>query len=184
MIPNLQAFLSGQISYADLMKDVQYRDLYTSTDELFQTMQTLIEGATDSTVTFVPRDEALQNPEEQGWTLAHVVNHFTASLEETASVAVTLARGISLESRLRYEVPWEETRTIQQVRDRMQESHRMCRAFLDAWPSTPNLDITVERIPHFGPLNAIRMYMLGILHGERHIGQVREIMKQAKEQGK
>ena len=181
MIPNIEAFRSHEISYADLVKDISYRDLYSITDEFFASVQSIVADVKDADVVFVPEDVALQNKDEQGWPLAHVVDHFTATLEESASIAVTLARGISFDGRLRYEVPWEETHTAQQIQERLQESQRMCRAFLDAWPTTPHLDLTVTRIPHFGPLNAIGMYILGVLHGESHIEQLRDIMRQTKE---
>jgi hypothetical protein len=56
----------------------------------------------------------------------------------------------------------------------------MCRAFLDVWPDSPHLDLTITRIPHIGPMNAIGYYLLGILHGQSHLDQLREIMRQAK----
>lgn len=53
--------------------------------------------------------------------------------------------------------------------------------FLDTWSDAPHLDIAIVRIPRFGPMNAIGIHMLGIFHGESHIQQLHEIMRQSKE---
>ncbi len=40
--------------------------------------------------------------------------------------------------------------------------------------------MTIMCIPSFGPMNAVAMHALGILHGGGHIEQLREIMCQSK----
>lgn len=50
----------------------------------------------------------------------------------------------------------------------------------DEFFHVPHLDITIARIPRFGPMNAIGIHMLGIFHGESQIQQLREIMRQSK----
>jgi len=182
MVFDMEAFRSGKASYADLVRDITHSDLYRLTDEFFATIQPIVADVTDTAATFVPRDPALKDPDEQAYTLGHVIVHLTASLEELASIASVLARGIAFDGRLRYEVPWETIHTARQIHERLKESWRMCRAYLDAWPDEPHLDITSMRVPRFGPMNAIGMHMLGIVHGESHIEQLREIMRQAKEQ--
>ncbi len=182
MVFDMEAFRSGKASYADLVRDITHSDLYRFTDEYFSTVQPIVADVTDRATTFVPRDAALKDPGEQAYTLGHVIVHLTATLEESASVASVLARDIAFDGRLRYEVPWETIHTAQQIHERLKESQRMCRAYLDAWPDAPHLDITIMRIPSFGPMNAVGMHMLGIMHGEAHIEQLREIMRQAKEQ--
>jgi len=181
MVFDTEAFRSGKASYADLVRDITHSDLYRFTDEYFSTIKPIVADVTDRATTFVPRDAALKDPGEQAYTLGHVIVHLTATLEESASIASVLARGIAFDGRLRYEVPWESIHTAQQIHERLKESWRMCRAYLDAWPDAPHLDITIMRIPHFGPMNAVGMYMLGIMHGEAHIEQLREIMRQAKD---
>ncbi|HLG75628.1 MAG TPA: DinB family protein [Ktedonobacteraceae bacterium] len=173
------ALRSGQKTYAEIIRGVSYQDLFQITSEFFDTIQTSIAPATDADVTFVPNDPDARETEGVGWTLGHVVAHFTASLEESAALAAMLARGVTVEGRLRYETPWETIQTVQQVQSRLAESRRMSEAFLNAWPETPHLDVTVTRVPTFGPLNAIGAYLLGILHGQAHVEQVREIMRQA-----
>ncbi len=175
---DLAAVFSGKANYADITRDLQKADLYTATDEYFDTVESILRTATDATILFVPHDPAASDQSEQGWTLGHIVAHLTASFEEPAAIAAMFARGVSVEGRLRYEVPWEELSTIQKVRARLQESHRMCHAFLDAWPDEPHLDVTINRIAALGPMNAIGYYVLGIAHAQGHLEQLREIQRQ------
>ena len=162
------------------MNAIRPADLHDITDEVLNTIASIIEGANDADTVFVPRDEKSQNAGEVGWTLARVITHLTASLEEPASVASTMARGIVPECRSRYEVPWESVTTVQQVLARLVECRHMCNAFLETWPDEPHLEVTVLRVPQFGPLNAIGIYCLGLLHTTTHFDQLREIMRQAK----
>ncbi len=180
MVLNFEAFRSGKASYAEAVRDATHADLYEATDDLFDTIEATVTGLTDMGTTFVPHDPELKDPNEQAYTLGHVIVHLTATLEEASSVGSVLARGINFEGRLRNEVPWETIRNAQQVHQRLRESRRMCRAYLDAWPDAPHLDVTIMRIPSFGPMNAVGMHALGILHGGGHIEQLREIMRQSK----
>jgi DinB superfamily len=177
---NLEAFSTGKITFAELVRDISHADLYTLTDEYFATVESIVASATDADLAFVPHDPAAQDPNEQGWTLPNVITHFTSSCEESAAAAAMLARGVLVESRLRYEVPWETLQHAQQLHDRLTESRRICRAFLDAWPDAPHLDLTITRIPRFGPMNAIGLHILGLLHLSSHLDQLRETMRQAK----
>jgi hypothetical protein len=173
------AIFSGQQSYTDALRDVGYSDLYIYTEEIYNEIAAIIANANDAAVTFVPRDPASQEGDEQGWTLGHVIAHLTATSEEAASAAVMMARGVNLEQRLRYEVPWETITSAEQVRERVKESQRMCRALLDAWPQAPHLEVTWALIPQLGPMNPIGRYVLGLFHAQSHLEQLREIMRQA-----
>ncbi len=175
---NLEAVLAGQMSYADIVSTIGHADLYTMTDELFNELEAILDKTSDSAILFVPRDIAATDQSEQGWTVSHIVAHLTATLEESAAVAAMFARGVKFEARLRYETPWENLYTQQMVLARLRESHRICCAFLDAWPDEPHLDITVTMIPRFGPMDAVGMYILGFAHGQRHLDQVRETVHQ------
>jgi len=148
------------------------------TNGLFDTLESILVRATDAAVLFVPRDLAASDQSEQGWTLSHVVAHLTATLEEAATVAALLARGVQVEERLRSETPWRELSTLRMVQERLQESRRTCQAFLDAWPDNPHLDVTRTLLPLFGPMNAIGFYILGIAHGQEHLDQLRETIRQ------
>ncbi len=181
MVLNFEAFRAGKASYADTVRDVTHKDLYNAIDDLFDTIESIIPGLTDMGATFAPHDPDLKDASEEAYTLGHVIVHLTATLEEASSVGSVLARGIAFEGRLRNEVPWQMVRTAQQVHARLRESRRMCRAYLDAWPDAPHLDVTIVRIPTFGPMNAVGMHGLGILHGQSHVEQLREIMRQSKD---
>lgn len=170
---------AGQISYADLIRDVRPADLYTMIDELFDALESILTQATPATVLFMPRDPGASDQSEQGWTLGHVVTHLTATLEDAAATAAMLARGVEVKERLRYETPWQNMATLQMVQARLQESHRICRAFLNVWPDEPHLNVTMTLIPLFGPMNAIGFYVLGIAHGQGHLDQLREIIQQS-----
>lgn len=173
------AVFSGKQSYAEAVRDVSYSDLYAYTDELYNEIEAIIADATDAAVSFVPRDPASKEGEERGWTLGHVIAHLTATNEGAAAGAAMMARGVVLEQRLRYEVDWETITSGEQVRERVRESHRMCRAFLDAWPRVAHLEVEATPIPQLGPMNAIGSYVLGFLHAQTHLEQLREIMRQA-----
>src|SRR5436305_1112305 len=120
-------------------------------------------------------------PEEKNlvWTLGHVAVHTTASSEESAALALTLARGLTPEGRSRYEVPWRSVQTIDQVRHRFEESRRMRLAMLDAWPDEPHLEVLYSVSPRFGPFNATARFLMGLYHDDDHLGQLRELMRQA-----
>lgn len=198
--------LEGKISYADVVRDVRLVDLRTKTEQIFDAVQSIIADATDTAVRLVPIDhEASSGPEtameiiaakegrwmpsdpevsegvKLGWTLSHVIAHMTSILEDAMACAAMLARGVRLEGRLLYEVPWKSMTTAEPVHARVRESRRICLAFLDAWPDQPHLETTVIRIPEIGPLNAIGIGMSGIFHGQMHLDQLREIIQQAKE---
>src|ERR1035437_766786 len=107
----------------------------------------LIKNAEDGDVAFVPDDPEANDTfasqaEDVGlsWTLGHVVVHTTASSEESAALALVLARGLPVEGRSRSEVPWEQVRTLEFIRHRIEESRRMRLAMLAAWPDEPHLD--------------------------------------------
>jgi hypothetical protein len=174
------AVRSGETSFAALARDLSVADLHAFVDEMVDLVLDITAAATDADVVFEPRDpQANDNDGEQGWTLAHVVTHITAGAEETAVLATTLARGVSIEGRSRFEVPWETIQTAAQLRDRIEESRRMRHALLNAWPNQPHLELTHTFVLRFGPLNALGIGLLGLSHEQSHLDQLREIMRQA-----
>ena len=160
-------------------------------------MRDLIAGCTDADVVFVPDDpeaydSAAATAEEvhMSWTLGHVIVHVTASAEEAAFQAAELARGVRYRQiRSRYEVPWQSVTTIAQCVHRLEESRRMRHGSLDMWPDEPFLDNTFvlkvgasESITKDRPeVNAAAKFLLGLLHDDSHLGQIAEIVRQAKE---
>src|SRR5438034_1932503 len=175
------------LSFTDFCRDLTKANLYTLTDEMIDTMLAIITDAQDEDVDFVPQDPEANDtfgiPEERdlAWTLGHVAVHTTASSEESAALALTLARGLVPEGRSRYEVPWRTVQTIDQVRHRFEESRRMRLAMLDSWPDEPHLEVTYAPSPRFGAYNAISRFLMGLYHDDDHLGQLREIMRQARD---
>jgi hypothetical protein len=174
-------------SFSDMARDLTPGDLRNLTNEMIDAMLSIVADATDEDVVFVPQDPNADDPygipEERDlvWTLGHVVVHTTASAEESAALALTLARGLIPEGRSRYEVPWRTVQTIDQVRQRFEESRRMRLAMLDAWPDEPHLEVTYSISPRFGPFNATARFLMGLYHDDDHLGQLNEIMRQVRE---
>jgi DinB superfamily len=175
------------MTFSDMARDLTPADLRNLTNEMIDTMLSIVADATDEDVVFIPQDPTADDPygipEEKDlvWTLGHVAVHTTASAEESAALALTLARGLAPEGRSRYEVPWRTVQTIAQVRHRFEESRRMRLAMLDAWPDEPHLEVTYSISPRFGPFNATARFLMGLYHDDDHLGQLNEIMRQVHE---
>lgn len=176
---DLEAVYAGRVTYADLMRDVRPTDLYQMTDDLFEALEAILATVSDDAVLFVPRDPAAAEQHEQGWPVSQIIAHLTATLEEAAATAAMFARGVQVEERLRVETPWQKLSNLPRVRARLRESRRTCRAFLDAWPDVPHLDVTRTLVPLFGPMDAIGLYAFGIAHGQEHLDQLCEVAHQA-----
>lgn len=130
-----------EASVQDLAAGLTREDLGRLTREMSDLQLASIEDAMDEDVVMVPDDPDADDtfaarPEDVGlsWTLGHVVVHTTASSEESAALALVLARGLPVEGRSRYEVPWEQARSVQFIRRRIEESCRMRLAMLAGWP--------------------------------------------------
>jgi hypothetical protein len=177
----------GSQTFTDVAANLTKTELYQLTDEMIDTMQEIVANAVDADVVFVPEDPGANDtygrPEDirLSWTLGHVIVHATASAEESAALALTLARGIPVEGRSRYEVPWESVISIAQARQRLEESRRIRKTMLDAWPDEPHIDVTYTPFPQAGALNAVGRFILGLSHDANHLGQLREIMRQGRE---
>jgi hypothetical protein len=185
-----------EISLVEFSVELGAEDLRRLTNEMIDTMCGMIEGCTDADVVFVPddpeaHDAAAATADEVGmaWTLGHVVVHTTASAEEAAFLAAKLARGVTHRGgRSRSEVHWETVQSIAQCRHRLEESRRMRLASLDMWPDEPYLNNTFQLVkggpayvtvdkPH---INAVGRFILGLIHDDSHLGQIEEIVGQAK----
>ncbi len=176
-----------QLTLAELTANLTVADLRDLTDEMVDTMQTLIAECGDAAVTFVPVDPEADDPYAEtieeatlAWTLGHVIVHTTASAEESAFLAAELARGVPLHGRSRYEVPWQDITTIEQCRQRLEESRRMRLASLEMWPDLPHMDVTVTYGWTPDPVNAVGRFVLGLKHDHAHLGQLAEIVRQVR----
>jgi hypothetical protein len=184
---NFQAVRNNEISFAELVAGLTPEDLCDLTHEMVDTMLNLIAGCVDADVVLEPDDPDADDPfaatledVHMPWTLGHVIVHCTASAEESAVVAAELARGVEYHGRSRYEVPWQEMRTVAGCRQRLEESRRMRLASLEMWPDVPHLDNDYEVWPDRPPVNAIGRFVLGLMHDESHLGQIEDIVRQAR----
>jgi hypothetical protein len=168
-------------------------DLRAASDASLDTILNIIGGADDAQIVHIPYDpdanDPLAPPEEQhdGWNLAHLVVHVTASSEEWAAVSSILARGIVYprEPRLRCETHWKTLTTRAQVLQRIEESRRMRLAYLDTWPDRPQLDVFRDMSERFterhGRINATAAFLYGLRHEIGHHDQFRDAARQARE---
>jgi len=174
---------------ADIQHLYTLDDLREATNVLVDRMLELISDARDEDVTFQPIDPKAHDPFAQGageenmaWTLGHVIVHTTASAEEAACLGSEMARGVAVEWRSRYEVPWESVTTIAQCRHRLEESRRIRLAYLNAFPDEPHLEVLFTKLENYwGALNAVGRVITGLYHDHDHVGQITEIMRQARE---
>jgi hypothetical protein len=171
----------------DLAAGLGRDDLARLTNEMCDRQQELISDAEDPDVTFVPDDpdaydSLASNPDEEyiAWTLGHVIVHATASSEEAAAHALTLARGLEVEGRSRFEVPWPEAATAGFLRARIEESRRIRLAMLEAWPDEPHLDVFYQPNPERPPVNAVGRFLGGLAHDDSHLQQITKVMTQAR----
>ena len=183
---NFQAVRNQEVTFAGLVADLTLDDLSDLTSEMVDTILRLIADCVDADVVFELVDPEADDPfaatpEEvrMAWNLGHVVVHTTASAEESAALAAELARGVEYHGRSRYEVPWQEMRTIEGCRHRLEESRRMRLASLEMWPEEPHLENACEVWSDRPKVNAIGRFVLGLMHEEDHLGQIEEIVRQA-----
>lgn len=183
---NFTPVRNKEITVRELAAPLTRADLARLTNEMIDTMLDLIAECTDADVTFMPndpqaRDTYAANSEEinLAWTLGHVIVHTTASSEESAFLAAELARGVPFHGRSRSEVPWQSVTTIAQCRQRLEESRRMRLSSLEVWPDSPDLHNSYENWEGM-PTNAVTRFVLGLSHDDSHLGQITEIVRQAK----
>ena len=173
---------------SELVDGLAPADLRRLTNEMIDTMLGMIAGCTYADVVFVPDDPAADDPVaateaevHMPWTLGHVIVHTTASSEEAAAIAAELARGVPHRGgRSRSELPWTTVTTIAQCRDRLEESRRMRLASLDMWPDQPYLDNVYSPREGAAPINAVARFVFGLMHDDSHLGQIPEIVRQAR----
>ena len=184
---NFQAVREKEMSFDELVADLKKGDLEKLTNEMIDTILGLIADCEDGDVQFLPDDPDAYDPfaEEEkdvnlAWTLGHVIVHLNASNEESAALASELARGVEYHGRSRSEIPWESIRTVDECRQRLEESRRMCLASLNMWPDEPHLDNYYQTRPKSPRLNAIGRYVYGLFHADSHLLQIQSIVRQAK----
>lgn len=177
-----------EMTWAELTADLTDTDLRNLTNEMIDTMQKLIADCTDADVVFEPSDPdandtfAVDKADVNlSWTLGHVIVHTIASAEESAFLAAELARGVPGERRRsRSEIPWQDVTTIAQCQARLEESRRMRLASLDLWPDKPHLHNSYQNREGGLEITAVIRFVLGLSHDDSHLGQISNIVQQAK----
>ena len=184
---NFRALNDEETTLAQLILNLTPGDLRDLTDEMVDAILDLIEACVDADVTCEPVDSAAHDPfarthEELqlAWNLGHVIVHTTASADEAAAIAAELARGVEYHGRSRHEVPWGEMKTIEECRQRLEESRCMRLASLDMWPVEAHLEIEYEVWTDGPRVNAVGRFVLGLMHDDSHLGQIGEIVRQAR----
>ena len=185
---DFEPYRRREVSLQDLARGLKRDDLADLTREMCALQLSLIEDAEDQDFVFVPYDPEANDtfaarPEDVGlsWTLGHVVVHATASSEESAALALVLARGLEINGRSRYEVPWELATTAAFARGRIGESLRMRLSMLAAWPDEPHLENFYSPYEGRPAMNAIGRFLGGLAHDDSHVEQIRKIMVQARQ---
>lgn len=176
-----------QIPWPEFAAQFSKQDLVKEINHLTNTVLELIADCTDADVVFAPHDPEAddpyaENPEDEdlSWNLGHVIAHITASNEEAAFIGAELARGVRTEMRRsRVEIDWESITTIEQVRRRLEESRRMVLGGLEMWPDEPHLDNHYQTRRGLIITPPVRT-LFGFSHAETHLGQIEEIVRQAK----
>jgi len=54
-------------------------------------------------------------------------------------------------------------------------------ATLDVWPDEPHLDVTHTPYTGAEPVNAVQIFIFGLMHDDEHLKQIAEIVRQATE---
>jgi DinB superfamily len=177
-----------EVSLQDLAGGLTREDLAKLTKEMCEGQLALIAHAEDEDFVFAPDDPEANDTfaakaDDVGlsWTLGHVIVHATASSEESAALALVLARGLPVEGRSRYEVPWEDARTVEFLRHRIKESLGMRLSMLASWPDEPHLDNFYAPYEGRPPMNAFGRFLGGLAHDDSHLDQMRKIMAQARQ---
>jgi len=170
-----------------LAEGLTREDLVRLANEMCDDFQQRIATAEDEDVTFVPDDPdandtfaASDEDIKLSWTLGHVIVHWTASSEEAAAHALTLARGVTITGRSRSEVPWQEATAVPFLRERIEESRRMQLAMLQAWPTRPDLELTYTAREGANPVNAMGRFLSGLSHADSHREQATRILAQSR----
>jgi hypothetical protein len=176
-----------EIPWPEFAAQFSKQDLIDEINHLTDTVLDLIADCTDAVVVFTPQDPDAHDPfaekpedEDLCWNLGHVIVHITASNEEAAFIGAELARGVQTEMRRsRYEIDWESITTIEQARHRLEESRRMVLGGLDMWPDEPHLENHYKTKRGLTITPMVRT-LFGFSHAESHLGQIEEIVRQAK----
>ena len=173
-------YRNKELTLPEMATTISKDELRAASQASVDAMLESVAGCDDAAAVFVPVDQAATDDGETGWTIAHIIVHASAGSEKGAFLALEQARGVPNHGRSRFETDWESVTTIEACRQRLRESLRMRLASLDAWPDQPNLEISHEPFPGAGEQNAIARFSLGLAHEQGHLGQLADVVRQAR----
>lgn len=165
-------------------------DLRDASNAYLDKIKAIVSDMNDAQLAFIPDDPEADDshaPEDEqniGWSVAHLVLHVTASVEESATFASLLARGITFPqgTRFRYEPDWHEVDSHAEITQRIAECRRMLLGYLDTFPDEPHLAVfreTREGSPLTNKINAIGAFLFGLMHFDGHTQQFDEAKRQS-----
>ena len=176
-----------EMSYAALAAGLAVAELRRLTNEIIDYQLALLADCTDADVVFAPVDPNAHDAYAEdksdvdlAWNLGHLIVHVTASSEESAALAAEMARGVKRDGRSRSELPWETVTTVEQCRQRLEESRRMRLASLEMWPDAPYLDNKVTPWSSIGEIDGYGRFILGLSHDQGHLAQIEDVIAQSK----
>lgn len=183
---DFSALRSKQTTMGEFASDFTPNDLRTAAESLYDHILGSIAGCQDADVVFLPQDPKANDPYavdpaevNMPWTLGHVIVHVNASMEESAFLAAEMGRGVENHGRSRYELPWRSVTTIEQCRQLLEQSRRMCLASLGMWPDAPHYEISYVPWQGAGKIDARGRFLSGLKHADDHLDQIEEIIRQA-----
>jgi len=187
VLVDFKPVFNKEMTLYDLANSCNANDLSGTLNSYIDCTLQIIDSVSDQQLFYVPLDPDANDPyaasEEErhvGWSIAHLVTHVTATVEEGAAFSSLLARGVSLGGRLRYEAAWQQFTTRNQVVTRLEECRRMCLAYLATWPDQPHLDTLREMPEHkrWLVVNAPTSFLAGLLHWHVHLAQFEQAAEQ------
>jgi hypothetical protein len=183
MLIDFQPLFKREILPIDFAMKYGPEDLRTAIHNYVNTTLEIISSVPDAQLFQIPEDPEADDPHaieaerHQGWSLAHLVLHVTASFEEGAAFSSLLARGIVIGGRLRYEQDWHLVNTSTEVVARLEECRRIGLAYLDSWPDQPHLE-TLRIMPeklNWMKVNGPTAFLNGLMHWHKHLEQFQKV---------
>jgi hypothetical protein len=183
MLIDFQPVFKRKILLLDFAMKYCPEDLRAATCSYVDTTLQIIRSVPSAVLFQIPEDPEADDPyasekeRHQGWSLAHLVLHVTASFEEGAAFSSLLARGIVTGGRLRYEQDWHLVNTSAEVIRRLEECRRIGLAYLDTWPDQPHLEtfrIMPEKL-NWMKVNAPTAFLNGLMHWHKHLEQFKKV---------
>jgi hypothetical protein len=77
-------------------------------------------------------------------------------------------------------MPWQTVTTIEECRQRLEESRRLRLASLEMWPNQPHLETEYQSRPESPRMNAKARFLYGLMNDDDHLEHIAKIVSQAR----